>query len=328
MREADSGAARGSGGGLGARESRHETEAISIEERGADRRTWSSAWRRDTSMLAMPSADGAGAVTSQHGDLIDQYDGFLIDLDGVVYIGDSAVPGAATAIRTLRRRGKHVLFLTNDPRFSRIDYSWKLRTLSIDAGEDDVVTAAYATARYIQRYEDVGPGRAFVIGSCALKEELQTVGLNVVDVDARAAEFVVVGGHDGFSYADLRTAAWLARNGARFLATGRDPTFPMPDGPWPATGAILAAVETAASTSALVIGKPEPHMFDIARELLHGVDRIAVVGDRLDSDIEGGRRAGLATILIADSTPEGSQGNVIPDVTIPSLASLLGDGGS
>jgi HAD superfamily hydrolase (TIGR01450 family) len=247
----------------------------------------------------------------------------LIDLDGVVYIGDSAVPGAPTAIRVLRERGKKILFLTNDPQSARIEYSRKLNRLAIDAVEDDVLTAAYATALYVQRHEKVGRGRTFVIGSRALKAELERVGLEMVDVEATEAEFVIVGGHDNFSYADLRTAAKLVRGGSRFVATGRDATFPMPGGPWPATGALLAAVETAAGTSAQIVGKPEPHMFDIARELLQGVDRLAVVGDRLDSDIEGGHRAGLATILIADSPPHAGQGGIMPDLTIPSLAALV-----
>ena len=109
---------------------------------------------------------------------------------------------------------------------------------------------------------------------------------------------VVVGGHDQFAYEELRIASQAVRGGAAFYATGRDATFPMPDGPWPATGAIVAAVETASGTTAIAVGKPEPAMFEAARAMIGPVDRIAVVGDNPASDIEGGRTAGLATILV------------------------------
>lgn len=148
--------------------------------------------------------------------------------------------------------------------------------------------------------------------------------MTLLGLDAREAEIVVVGGHEGFDYGELRTASRLVRAGARFYATGRDPTFPTPDGPWPATGAILAAVETAAGASAQVVGKPEPPMFETARRLLHECHRIVVVGDRIGSDIEGGRRAGFSTILIAEEGHGSYGGRVVPDLTVPSLWNLVG----
>ncbi|MGH2579448.1 MAG: HAD-IIA family hydrolase [Actinomycetota bacterium] len=116
------------------------------------------------------------------------------------------------------------------------------------------------------------------------------------------------------------------QHGAKFYAVGRDPTFPMPDGPWPATGAILAAVETAAGRNAHVIGKPDPEMFEVAQELLAGCGRCVVIGDRLDSDIVGGRRAGLATVLVltgSTSEAEAVNASPAPDFVIPSLRNLV-----
>jgi glycerol 3-phosphatase-2 len=231
--------------------------------------------------------------------IADRFDAFLIDLDGVVYVGEEAVPGAVEALAQLRAEGKAILFLTNDPRSARREYAAKLERLGIPASADDVLTSGAATAVYLSTHEDVEGRTAYVIGTEALKDEIRGVGLRVVDGgDGREADFVVIGGHGGFDYWELKVATQAVLGGARLYACGRDATFPMPDGPWPATGAIVAAVETAAGTAAIAVGKPEPAMFEAAGAIVGPIDRIAVVGDNPASDIEGGRRAGLATILV------------------------------
>ena len=139
------------------------------------------------------------------------------------------------------------------------------------------------------------------------------------------AEVAVVGGHEGFDYRELRAAVAAVRAGARLLATGRDAVFPMPDGPWPATGAILAAIETAGGVRAVVVGKPERVMFDIACEALSGCARIGVIGDHLTTDIEGARRVGLAAILVLTgltSQADLERAPVTPDLVLDSLAAL------
>jgi phosphoglycolate/pyridoxal phosphate phosphatase family enzyme len=259
--------------------------------------------------------------------LIEDFDGFLIDLDGVVWVGDALVPGADQAVTALQKRGKHVLFLTNDPRSSGREYAAKLRRLGLDVADSAVLTAGAATAMRIAQREETANRSVFAIGTPALKAELNAVGLTVIaGDDGREADFVVVGGHDGFDYTELRIASQAVRRGAAFYATGRDATFPMPDGPWPATGAILAAVEAAAGRPAHVVGKPEPDMFRVARDLVSEAERCVVVGDRLDSDIAGGRRAGLATVLVlSGSTTEAEAANAAPppDFVLPDLRSLV-----
>jgi len=263
--------------------------------------------------------------------IIDDFDGFLIDLDGVVWVGDTVVPGADQAVRALHEQGKHVLFLTNDPQSSGQQYDAKLHRLGVDPGRSAVLTAGAATAMHIAKHEETANRTVFVIGSPALKAELQAIGLRVIDgEDGRDTDFVVVGGHGGFDYTELRIASHAVRRGAGFYATGRDATFPMPDGPWPATGAILAAVEAAAGRPAHVVGKPEPGMFNVARELLPEARRCVVVGDRLDSDIAGGRRAGLATVLVltgSTTAAEAANADPAPDFVLPDLRGLLGHGG-
>jgi glycerol-1-phosphatase len=262
------------------------------------------------------SAPGDRAVR-----LADRFDAFFLDLDGVVYVGDEALPGAPEAIAQLRAEGKRILFLTNDPRGPRSEYAEKLTRLGIPSTAEDVLTSAWATAVSIARYEEVEGKAAYVIGTDALKDEVRRVGLRVLDGDdGRSADVVVVGGHGGFDYWELKTAAQAIHRGARLYACNRDATFPMPDGPWPAVGAILAAVETAAGTTAVAVGKPEPAMFEAARTIIGQVERIAMVGDNPASDIEGGRRAGLTTILVDAS---GVDREPRADFVISSLAALV-----
>jgi HAD superfamily hydrolase (TIGR01450 family) len=256
---------------------------------------------------------------------ISDYDGLLIDLDGVVWRGGVAIDGAADAIAALRKRGTDIVFLTNDPSSSRQQQARRLAAIGIPARADDVVTSANATARFLAGIGYSGR-RAYVIGADALKQELSDEHLELVSADeARTAELVVVGGHSDFDFAELRAATQAVAHGALLYAAGRDPVVPGAEGPEPATGAILAAVETATGVTATVIGKPEPYMFLIARDLLRMRERIAVVGDNLASDIAGAKRAGIAAILVLTGTstrdhlPEAA---FAPDVVLDSIVDL------
>jgi glycerol-1-phosphatase len=253
------------------------------------------------------------------------FDGLIVDLDGVVWVGAAAVPGSVAAIVQLRACGVRLLFLTNDPRGSRAEYAARLRALGIPVDERDIVTAGSALASFLHGHEGVGT-TAFVIGSPSLKGELTDAGLELLTGEAgREAEIVAVGGHDGFDYGELRIATQALRRGARLYAAGRDATYPMPDGPWPGTGSVVAAVEVAGGKKAIAVGKPEAVIFDIARSLLVGCRRVAIVGDNLAADIAGGTRAGLTTILVltGSSGPDDVAGaEVTPDIVLPDLASL------
>ncbi|HEY0391212.1 MAG TPA: HAD-IIA family hydrolase [Solirubrobacterales bacterium] len=258
--------------------------------------------------------------------LAEQFDGFLVDLDGVVWIGREPVPGAAETLRTLLEGGKEIVFVTNNSVRQPGAYAEQLRESGIEASGDRVITAGAATARLAA--ERVGAaGTAFVIGAPGFKETVAAAGLALLDGDAaRSADAVVVSGHREFDYAELLTATFALRAGASLFGTSRDPTLPMPGGAWPGTGATLAAVETASGKTAEIGGKPERHLFEQARRLIPGAGRVAMVGDRLASDIEGGRRAGLATILVlsgASSRAEAEAADPPPDHTIGDLAGLL-----
>jgi glycerol 3-phosphatase-2 len=257
--------------------------------------------------------------------LADRFDGLLIDLDGVVWIGREPVPGSVETLRALLEAGKRLVFVTNNPGKHPAAYAERLRGLGIAAAETQVVTAGMVVARLAG--EAAGASDAFVIGAPALKEMVAATGARVLEgEEAREADVVVVSGHRGFDYGELLTAKRALDRGAALFATSHDPTMPYPGGEVPGTGAILAAVETASGKRATIAGKPERHLFEMAREALGVEGPVAMVGDRLSSDIEGGRRAGLETILVLSGTTTRAQAEAAdsaPDFVLEDLSGLL-----
>jgi 4-nitrophenyl phosphatase len=256
------------------------------------------------------------------------FDGLIVDLDGVVWRGDEPIDGAAEAIAAVRACGIRVLFLTNEPGSSRSAFAVRLTDMGIPSTAADVMTSAAATARVVASLPDLASRQALVVGPPALHDEIKGAGFQLVSrEEARQAQVVVVGGHRGFDYTELCAATVAIRNGARLFATGRDAVFPTPEGLLPGTGAILAAVETAGGVSAVVVGKPEPIVFEIAREVLAGCERVSVIGDHLIADIAGAKRAGLRTILVLTGTTSRvdlGRATIRPDLVIESLAALPG----
>jgi HAD superfamily hydrolase (TIGR01450 family) len=259
--------------------------------------------------------------------LADDFDGFLIDLDGVVWIGIELVPGARETLRELIGGGKEIVFVTNNPGRSPATYQARLRDRDIPVADGHVVTAGVVTAKLAA--ERAGPGgTAFVAGAPGLQRAAAGAGLTLLEgEEGLEADAVLVSGHDGFDYDELRVAALALQRGAALFATSRDPNLPMPDGLWPGTGAVLAAVETASGARAEIGGKPERHLFDAARELIPGARRVAMIGDRLASDVAGGHRAGLETIFVlsgANSLEDAAGADPRPDFVLEDLSGLLG----
>ena len=228
---------------------------------------------------------------------IARYDQVLLDLDGCLWVGDEAVEGAAEAVAALREAGKAVAFLTNDVRHAPEEFVRKLWRLGFQAALSEVVTVG-ATVQFL--LGDRNGGAAYVVGSQALVDHVAEAGLRIVNRTefASRADVVVVGAHEQLTYDEIRIAAQAVRRGAELIGATRDATFPMPDGPWPASGAVLAAIETAAGRKAdRIAGKPEPPMYEAARDRL-GEGRCLGVGDRLEIDVLGARRAGMDSALV------------------------------
>jgi glycerol-1-phosphatase len=257
--------------------------------------------------------------------LADRFDGLLIDLDGVVWIGREPVPLAGLALRVLLEKGKRLVFVTNNPGRPPAAYAKRLCELGVEVSEKQIVTAGMVAARLAGEAAGEG-GTAFVIGAEALKEMVAAAGARLVEgEEAWDADAVVVSGHRGFDYGELLAAKRALDRGAALLATSHDPTMPFPGGELPGTGAVLAAVEVASERSAQIAGKPERHLFEMAIEAVGG-GRLAMVGDRISSDIAGGHDAGLETILVLSGTTsreEAAIADPAPDHIVENLSGLL-----
>ena len=255
-----------------------------------------------------------------------RYDHFLIDLDGCLWVGDQPTQRATEALAAMREASKRIVFMTNDAQRSPEEFVRKLWRLGFQASLAEVVTAG-AALQFALAGRDNG-GAAYVIGSRALVDHVAAAGLRVVNNTefATRADVVVVADHERFNYAELRIATQAVLRGARLIGLTRDRTFPMPDGPWPASGAVLAALETAcARTADEVMGKPEPGMYETARDRL-GEGRVLAIGDRLDVDVAGARRAGMDSALVltgATEAAEAAAAEPSPTFVADSLAALV-----
>jgi HAD superfamily hydrolase (TIGR01450 family) len=257
---------------------------------------------------------------------LDRYDHVLLDLDGCLWVGDAAVPEAPAAVAALREAGKGIAFLTNDARHAPEDFVRRLWRLGFQAAVDEVVTCGAALQFTLAARGD--GGAAFVVGAPALVEHVAAAGLRIVNNTefASRADLVVVAAHDAFDYRELRIATQAVLRGAELVGVTRDRTFPMPDGQWPASGSLLAAVEVATQTTAtLTVGKPEAAMYDAARDRL-GPGRCLAVGDRVDSDVAGAARAGMDSALVlsgSTTTEDARRADPKPTHVADSLAALV-----
>jgi len=250
--------------------------------------------------------------------------GWLLDLDGTVYLGERLVPGADTAIAALRAAGRRVAFLSNKPLETRETYARKLARLGVPAGPDDVVNSSLVLARHLRRLDPGAP--IFVIGEPPLCAELAAHGFEVrPDADVR---WVVIAFDRTFDYGKLTTALRAVRRGARLIATNPDRTCPTEDGEIPDCAGMTAAVEAVTGrTVEVVVGKPSPLILEVALEGL-GVAAAdcAIVGDRLETDIVMGKRLGLATVLVLTGVTAPGDPRIAetaPDLVLPSVRELV-----
>ncbi len=263
-------------------------------------------------------------------------DGFVFDLDGTVYLGDHALPGAVETIARLRAEGKRALFVTNKPLQPRTVYAAKLTKLGIPTDPDDVITSGYVLGYHLaQHYPTL---RLYVIGEPALREELRGHGLTVLEefddqdskevIDPTGVDAVVVAFDRTLDYRKLNTAYQALINGARFFASNADKTCPMPGGGIPDAGATIAALEHISGRKLeLLAGKPSHLIMDVAVARL-GVspDRCLMMGDRLETDMLMGRQAGMKTALVltgATSPEAAAAATTPPDFVLANIGELL-----
>jgi HAD superfamily hydrolase (TIGR01450 family) len=230
--------------------------------------------------------------------LAGAYDLVVFDLDGVVYLGTGAVPGAPEAIRALLDAGTAVAYATNNASRRATEIAQLLAAIGVPARVDEVVTSARAAAQLLA--DDLPAGTpVLAVGAPALSEELAAVGLTPVTGAQERPTVVVQGYGPQVGWAQLAEACIAIRGGARWVATNTDTTMPSARGPVPGNGSLVAALSTALGGREpdLVVGKPEPGLL-IAAAGHRDAKRPLVVGDRLDTDIEGAGRAGMRSLLV------------------------------
>ncbi len=241
------------------------------------------------------------------------------DLDGVIWRGEEAIPGAAGGVATLRGAGFRVVFLTNNSGGRVADNVGRLVGMGIPVLPEDVATSAQAAAAVLAR--DLPEGaRVLACAGPGVIEALETSGFAVVEESP--ADAVVVGWHRTFDFERLRRVADAVRSGARYVATNLDPTYPAARGLLPGAGAIAAAVSTASGRAPEVVGKPEPATVALVRARFgdHGV----MVGDRPSTDGALADALGwpFALVLSGVAGSPGEEG--VPDPPPPFVAPDLG----
>jgi len=222
--------------------------------------------------------------------------GFIFDMDGVIYRGNDALPGAAQLIAALKDASVPFIYLTNNSSTPPDQVSARLDRMGIPTRPAEVLTSAEATAAALA--SELPGRRVLVVGEEGIRQALQEHGFELTE-DHRYAEAVVAGIDRQVTYDRLREAALAIRNGAAFVATNTDRTLPTEVGLIPGAGAIVGALEIATDVTPTVIGKPSAEIFRQAVERL-GIDaaHVGAVGDRPETDIVGGQRAGLHTIAV------------------------------
>lgn len=233
-------------------------------------------------------------------DILKNKKGFICDMDGVLYHGNSVLPGAKQFVEWLKKENKKFLFLTNSSERSPKELEQKLERMGIEVGKEHFYTSALATASFIAGQS---PGSsAYVIGEAGLINALYDAGLSMNDVDP---EYVIVGETRSYSFEKIEKAVILIQKGAKLIGTNPDKTGPTEKGIMPATGALMAPIEIASGREAYFIGKPNPLMMRHAlKKLGTEVKDTVIIGDRMDTDIVAGIESELDTVLVLTGVTE------------------------
>ena len=261
--------------------------------------------------------------------IASRYAGLILDLDGCLWVGAHAVPGAPEAVDRWRASGKPLVFLTNDPRSAPEDVVQRLWGHGVRGSAHEVVTSGVVMQGYLA--ERFAGGVAVVVGGPAMVRHVRAAGLRVVSRESHVADadVVVLAGHPDLSYRELTWAVRAAHAGAPVIATGRDRLVPSENGVVPGTGAVVAYVEYASGAEAVAVGKPGPDAWRIARERLAVDGPVLAVGDRLDSDVGGAVAAGLDAALVLSGVTSRDEADAWrgarPVAVADDLSALLAD---
>lgn len=247
----------------------------------------------------------------------------LIDLDGVLYRGQTGLPGGPELLAFLESHGIKYLLVTNNSTLSPQQFVERLGRMGMAVEPEQVMTSGVATAAYLTTVAPPGT-KVNVVGEPPLVEQMELHGFAIA---GREAEYVVCGWDKGINFEKLKTATLAIRDGATFIGTNPDKTYPLEKDIIPGAGSIIASLVASTDVQPLIVGKPEPIIIEQSLRLL-GVTaaETAMLGDRLDTDIIGGVRAGIATILVLtgiSTAADVAASDVKPDWVCADLPELL-----
>ncbi|OMJ30069.1 Phosphoglycolate phosphatase 2 [Smittium culicis] len=254
--------------------------------------------------------------SAEHSTLIDKYETFLFDCDGVIWLGSKLIPGVKESIEYLKCKGKKLIFITNNSSVSRADYVKKFAKFGIEVDESNIFGSSFATAVYLKEVANFDPEKfVFAIGGKGISDELESQGIKILSPDFPQIEnlddisgiepdnrvgAVVVGLDVKINYAKLAFAhVNIIQGDSYFIATNSDSTLPVGGITFPGAGSLLSVLKSSTKKDPVVIGKPNQIMFDLVKKSHHlDLSKTIMVGDRLDTDIDFGNRASVDTLLV------------------------------
>ena len=254
-----------------------------------------------------------------------EFQGFIFDLDGTVYLGEKLIPGADHTILTLKNAGKKVIFLSNKPLFNRREYARKLTKMGIPTSASEVINSSYVMARYLLQKS---PGtKIYVIGEPSIIDELNAAGFRLTE-NPQEVKYVIVAFDRTFTYEKLNIAFQAIKRGAHFIATNPDRTCPYEDGEIPDCAGMIGAVEAVTGQKVeVIVGKPSSIMVEVILNAMKlRPQDCLIIGDRLSTDIAMGKNSGIHTALVltgVTNLADLKKAKIKPDYVFESIAELL-----
>ncbi|HSB05125.1 MAG TPA: HAD-IIA family hydrolase [Thermodesulfobacteriota bacterium] len=252
------------------------------------------------------------------------FSGFIFDLDGTVYLSDRLIPGADRVIRLLRECGRKLVFLSNKPLQTREDYASKLTGLGVPTRPDEVINSTLVMINYLKKNAPIA--KLFVVGETPFIKELKRAGFQITE-EPKEIEYVVVAFDRTFDYRKLNISFQAIKLGAHFVATNPDRTCPVEGGEIPDCAGMIAAIEAVTQKKVeVIVGKPSPFIIQTALEVMELQPKDCIlIGDRLETDIQMGQNAGIATGLVLTGVTDVKtlkESSIQPDFVFQSIADV------
>ncbi len=251
--------------------------------------------------------------------------GMILDIDGTLFKGEHPLLDLKELFTLLETLGWGFIVATNNTKSAK-DYQERFRKQGISIKEEHILTCAEATAEYLALNHSKRH-TVYVIGKEALKNEIRQRGYEVLEGREKQADIVVVGGDFNLNYEKLKNAILHIQDGARLIGTNPDILIPTEEGLLPEAGTTLAAIEAATGMHPIIIGKPEPILFQLAvKKMGLTAKQVMMIGDRLDTDIKGARQAGIYSVLVetgVDSRESVESKGIHPDFIVPDMKQFM-----